>query len=76
MKSISLTTPSSVCTPSRERGCRAGSDVEYDGVSATGANSQRPCSGVPSNAAKQAAESNLGKQSQSIEPSRATKAPV
>src|SRR5437588_135559 len=37
-----------------------------------GAMSQRPCSGVPSSAAKQASESNRGQQSQSIEPSRPT----
>ena len=37
----------------------------------SGARSHRPCSGVPSNAAKQAAESKRGNVSQSIEPSRA-----
>ena len=41
-----------------------------------GAISQRPCSGVPSRAAKQAPESKRGKQSQSIEPSRPTSAAV
>ena len=39
-----------------------------------GAISQRPCSGVPSSAAKQASESKRGQHSQSIEPSRATSA--
>ena len=34
-----------------------------------GAICQRPCSGVPRSAAKQAGESNRGKHSQSIEPS-------
>ncbi len=37
---------------------------------------QRPCSGAPSNAAKQAPESNRGKHSQSIEPSNPTSAAV
>jgi hypothetical protein len=41
-----------------------------------GASSQRPCSAVPNNAAKQAAESNRGQHNQSIEPSRATSAMV
>ncbi len=40
----------------------------------TGATSQRPLSGVPSSAAKQAPESKRGKQSQSIEPPRSTSA--
>ena len=39
-----------------------------------GAISQRPCSGVPSSAAKQASESKRGQHSQSIEPSRPTSA--
>jgi len=39
-----------------------------------GAMSQRPLSGVPSNAAKQASESNRGQHSQSIDPSRPTSA--
>src|SRR4051794_26858113 len=38
--------------------------------------SQRPCSGVPRSAAKQAGESNRGRQSQSTEPSRPTRAAV
>ena len=37
---------------------------------------QRPCSGVPSNAAKHAPESNRGQQSQSIEQARDTSAAV
>ena len=41
-----------------------------------GASSQRPCSGPPSRAAKQAAESKRGQHSQSIEPSRPTSAAV
>jgi hypothetical protein len=41
-----------------------------------GAIRQRPWSGVPSKAAKHAGESNLGQQSQSIDPSRATSAAV
>ena len=41
-----------------------------------GAISHRPFSGVPSSAAKQAGESKRGRQSQSIEPSRPTKAAV
>jgi hypothetical protein len=41
-----------------------------------GASSQRPCSGVPSSAAKQLCESNRGRQSQSIEPSAPTNAAV
>ena len=44
--------------------------------SPAGANRQRPCSGVPSSAARHAAESNFGRQSQSIEPSRPTSAAV
>jgi hypothetical protein len=36
--------------------------------------SQRPCSLLPSSAAKQAGESKRGKQSQSIDPSRPTSA--
>jgi hypothetical protein len=35
---------------------------------------QRPCSGRPSSAAKQAGESNRGQHSQSMDPSRATSA--
>jgi hypothetical protein len=41
-----------------------------------GPSSQRPCSGVPSSAAKQAAESTRGTQNQSIEPSQPTRAAV
>lgn len=43
---------------------------------AAGASSHRPCSGVPSKAAKQAPESNRGRHSQSIDPSRPTRAAV
>ena len=43
---------------------------------ATARASQRPLSGPPSSAAKQAPESKRGKQSQSIEPSRSTSAAV
>ena len=43
---------------------------------ATGAIDQRPCSGVPRSAAKQASESKRGQQNQSIEPSRETSAAV
>jgi hypothetical protein len=39
-------------------------------ASAAGAISQRPCSCRPSTGAKQEPESNRGKQSQSIEPTR------
>ena len=46
------------------------------GVSETGEISQRPLSGVPSRAAKQAPESKRGQQSQSTEPSRETSAAV
>ena len=42
----------------------------------TGSISQRPCSGVPSSAAKQAGESKRGRQSQSMEPSVPTSAAV
>ena len=45
-------------------------------ASMRGATIQRPCSGVPSSAAKQAPESKRGKQAQSIEPSRPTSAAV
>src|SRR6185437_1041069 len=41
-----------------------------------GASSQRPCSGVPSSAAKHAAASKRGRQSQSMEPSTPTRAAV
>jgi hypothetical protein len=41
-----------------------------------GPSSQRPWSGVPSRAVKHAAESNLGRHSQSIEPSIPTSAAV
>ena len=41
-----------------------------------GAMSQRPLSGVPSSAAKQAPESNRGRHSQSIDPSMPTSAAV
>ena len=41
-----------------------------------GAIRHRPCSGVPSSAAKQAPESKRGKQSQSMDPSRLTRAAV
>jgi hypothetical protein len=42
----------------------------------SGAISQRPCSALPSKAAKHAGESNRGQQSQSIEPPRLTSAAV
>jgi len=45
-------------------------------ASAAGASSQRPCSGVPSSAAKQAPESKRGQHSQSTEPSFAISAAV
>ena len=45
-------------------------------AAAAGAISQRPCSGSPSKAAKHAPESNRGRQSQSMEPSRPTNAAV
>ena len=43
---------------------------------ATGAISQRPCFSLPRRAAKQASESKAGQHSQSIEPSRPTRAAV
>ena len=45
-------------------------------VSCAGAISHRPCSGVPSSAQKHAASSKRGTQSQSMEPSRPTRAAV
>ena len=42
----------------------------------SGAMSHRPCSGVPSSAAKHAPESKRGQQSQSTEPSREIRAAV
>ena len=45
-------------------------------TSPAGAISQRPCLEVPSNAAKQASESKAGQHSQSIDPSRPTRAAV
>src|SRR6266850_1440596 len=45
-------------------------------LASAGASSHRPFSGPPSNAAKQAPESNRGQHSQSIEPPRETSAPV
>ena len=46
------------------------------GARSQGAMRQRPCSGVPSRAAKQAGLSKRGQQSQSTEPSRETSAAV
>jgi hypothetical protein len=45
-------------------------------IGRAGATIHRPCSGPPKSAAKQAPESNRGKQHQSIEPSRLTNAAV
>jgi hypothetical protein len=45
-------------------------------ISPEGAISHLPFRGAPSNAAKQASESNAGQHSQSIDPSRPTKAAV
>lgn len=47
-----------------------------DIVAPVGASRQRPLPSSPSSAAKQAAESNLGRQSQSIDPSLPTSAAV
>ena len=76
MKSIRVTAPWSVSksvsrirVPSRYR-------RRTDVTPPAGAICQRPCWGVPSRAAKQAPESNRGRQSQSIDPSRATRADV
>ncbi len=74
MKSISATLPVSVSktvsriiVPGRYcRWTRAGGSA--------GAMRQRPLSGVPTRAAKQAGLSNRGQHSQSIEPSRLTRA--
>ena len=76
MKSISVATPSSVSY----RVSRISVPGRYFRLtrkfSAVGAIRQRPLSGVPSSAAKQASESNRGQHSQSIEPSRETSAAV
>jgi hypothetical protein len=76
MQSVSTTTPSSVSSSVsrtsvpgryRRRTARTGT---------VGAICHRPCSTVPRSAAKQAAESKRGMQSQSMEPSRPTSAAV
>ncbi len=61
---------------SRGPACRRGSGADGSRASPAGASSQRPCSSSPSSAAKQAGESNRGRQSQSIDPSRPTSAAV
>ncbi len=76
MKSMTLTTPSAVS----KRVSRIVEPSRYARVTrtspATGAIRQRPWSGVPSRAAKQAGLSKRGMPIQSIEPSRATSATV
>lgn len=76
MKSITRTVPSgvshSVCRTSvSSRYCR-----RVASPAPTGATRQLPLSSLPSSAAKHAAESNLGRQSQSTEPSRPISAAV
>jgi hypothetical protein len=74
MKSTSVTAPSSVSKRvSRIRVLGRYRRVMV-AVPPRGAISQRPFSGVPSKAAKQASESNRGQHSQSTDPSFATSA--
>jgi hypothetical protein len=74
MQSTRRTTPSSVSSSvSRMRVPGRYRRVQRR-TSACGASSQRPCDSSPSRAAKLAAESNRGRHSQSIEPSRPTSA--
>ena len=61
-------------TPSRAPACRRGSARRTCPRRRRGAIFQRPCSSSPSKAGEHAAESNRGRQSQSIEPSRPTSA--
>ena len=76
MKSMTETTPSAVVN--------SVSRIKVPGwyqrvtrlIVPSGVNNHLPFSGVPSSAAKHAGESNLGKDSQSIEPFRPTSAAV
>jgi predicted component of type VI protein secretion system len=76
MKSMSVTTPSAVS----KRVSRMSEWPRYRRVAraavSAGAMIQRPCSDVPSSAAKHASESKRGQQSQSSDPLRATSAAV
>jgi hypothetical protein len=76
IQSITVTSPSSVSNlVSRTRlGPRYRRVTRRTGTD--GATSHRPWSGVPRRPAKQAPESNRGKHSQSIDPSRETRAAV
>ena len=59
---------------SRARGFPAGSDETLARVAPAGASSQRPCRSSPSSAEKHEGESKRGRQSQSIDPLRPTRA--
>ncbi len=76
MQSTTVTAPPSVSNsvsstrvPSRYR-------RRMERAPSRGARLNRPCSGPPSRAAKQAGESKRGRQSQSMEPRRETRAAV
>ena len=76
MKSISVATPSSVSKRVSRISVSCAVFPADAKLFRRGAIRQRPLSGVPSSAAKQASESNRGQHSQSIEPSRETSAAV
>jgi len=61
--------------PERARQEYALASRQAERTRSRGATTYRPCSGQPSNAAKQDGESNLGRHSQSIEPSRPASPP-
>jgi hypothetical protein len=76
MKSIRRTAPSSVSKVVSRTSVSGRYRRSTRRGSPEGAITQRPCSGPPRMAAKQAGESNRGRQSQSTEPSRETSAAV
>ena len=76
MKSTSFTVPLSVANVVSSTSVSGTYRRSTRRTSSTGAIIQRPWSGVPRSAAKQAPESKRGKHSQSIEPSRPTSAAV
>jgi hypothetical protein len=76
MKSITVAAPSDVSNFVSRTSVFARYARDDRARSSAGAISQRPCSSVPTSAAKQAPESKRGQQSQSIEPPRDTSADV
>ena len=74
MKSMSVTTPVAVSNLVSRMSVSGRYRRVVRAISPAGASCQRPFSGVPSSAAKQAPESKRGRHNQSIDPSRPTSA--